>query len=306
MIDPRRQPSQGQIRVTGRARDLGMSFAPGRGSGQRQPWRGRSGQPPKGARSRRQDVFLLDGADDHQRERRRHVVPAVEAQQLLARQPLDDVGTTDHRTPIGMVRERRGIELPDEEASGVVLAESHLLEHHPLLTLEGLGVEAGVDADVRERLDPRQRPRCWQHHVIEGVVERRPSVHPAAHALDVALDEPVRPRRRPFEEHVFEVVREPQLRRCFVATAGLHPELERDDVTGAVFLDHDAHSVRQHVAGRRRAHRRRWHGSRDGARACRQDDEQRKRDARLGRHAFCQGITSGGPSTRGWRPRYGA
>ena len=146
-----------------------------------------------------------------------------------------------------MALERRREQLAHEKSPGIVVVETHFLEHNLLLGLEEIGLQAGVHADVHEHLDARHDLARRQDRVIEGVVPRRPGVDTSADSLDLALDEPCRARRRTLEEHVLEIVGQPQLARALVPRARLHPELQRDDVAGAMLLDDHRDAVGEDV-----------------------------------------------------------
>ena len=83
--------------------------------------------------------------------------------------------------------------------------------------------------------------------MIEGVVPRRARVDATAHALHFPIDEARRPGRGALEEHVLEIVGQPQLARALVPGPRLHPELQRDDVAGAMLLDDHGNAVGEDV-----------------------------------------------------------
>src|SRR5438034_511011 len=84
------------------------------------------------------------------------------------------------------------------------------------------------------------------------------------------------PRRRALEEHVLEVVRQPELGRRLVAPAHAQPELHRHDVARAVLLADDDDAVRQHLPRRAGDTRRaRGHGG-----AAREEEDEKKEGAR--------------------------
>src|SRR6267142_201122 len=76
-----------------------------------------------------------------------------------------------------------------------------------------------------------------------------------AMSASISVDEALRARGRPLEEHVLEIVRQPELRRGFIAAPCANPQLDRYDFTGGVLLNEDTDSVGQHVAGRGRDRR---------------------------------------------------
>jgi hypothetical protein len=190
-----------------------------------------------------------------------------------------------------MTAEDHVVELPGEVALRAVLVEPHLLEHDLLLEIELGLVEHRVDADVGEHLDRRHRAQLRKHRVVEGVVPRGARVHPSADALDVAVDESPRPGRRTLEEHVLEVMRQAQLGRGLVSSAGANPQLHRDDLAGSKLLDDDPHAVRQDVAhGHLRSGSRPW-SLRARAALHGQRDEQREQKFRGQAHMVSQAIT---------------
>jgi len=132
-----------------------------------------------------------------------------------------------------------------------VLTQPHLLDDDLLLKLELGLVEDGVDADVGHHLDGGDGARRREHRVVVREVERRSGVHPSADPLDVVIDEALRTRGGPLEEHVLEIMGQPELVRGLVATAGAHPQLDCDDFTRGVLLNEDADAVEQHGAARR-------------------------------------------------------
>ena len=67
-------------------------------------------------------------------------------------------------------------------------------------------------------------------------------------ALDLAIHEAGRTRRRPLEQHVLEVVREAELGGGLIARARSDPELKGDHVTRAVLLDDDPDAVLEDLA----------------------------------------------------------
>jgi len=146
-----------------------------------------------------------------------------------------------------MALERRREQLADEKSPGIVVVQTHLLEHDLLFGLEETGLQAGVHADVHEHLDARHELARRQDRVIEGVVPRRPGVDTSADSLDLPLDESRRPCGRALEEHVLEIVGQPQLARALVPGPRLHPELQRDDVAGAMLLDDHGNAVGEDV-----------------------------------------------------------
>jgi hypothetical protein len=83
------------------------------------------------------------------------------------------------------------------------------------------------------------------------VIERRARVHATADPFHLAIDESLRPAGRAFEQHVFQIVGEPQLRLNLVAYTRFDPELKRDDLARTVLLDHHAHPVGKDVSNRR-------------------------------------------------------
>jgi hypothetical protein len=130
----------------------------------------------------------------------------------------------------------------DQGAVGVVLGEPHLLEDDLALGVElGLG-EVGVDGDVGQQLQASAEVLGRQHDVVVGVVVRGEGVALPAQPLDETVDRAGWSGRRALEEHVLEVVGEPELVRGLVAAARPQPELERHHLAGAVLVDdhHDA------------------------------------------------------------------
>src|SRR3989442_355758 len=170
-------------------------------------------------------------------------------------------------------------------------AEPHLLEHDFFLELELGLVEDGVDADVGEHLDGRNRTRHRQYRMIERVVERGSSVHPSADTFDIPVHEAPGARGCALEEHVLEVVGKAELQRGLVAASGTYPQLYCDDLAGAKLLNDDADAVRQNVADGSLDDRRGLRGAGDGAAAHGQSDEQCKHETPRQAHTVSQATT---------------
>ena len=170
--------------------------------------------------------------------------------QRLAREIFYELARAEQRAPVGMRRIGRLGEAALQEALRIVLGEVHLLEHDLLLALELGGHEGGVDGDVGEQRGGGAQAREGDDEVVMREVVRRERVAVAAEAFDLGVDRPRWPRRRSLEEHVLEIVREPQLGGRLVASAHAQPELHGDDVTGAVLLADDDDAVGQDVPRR--------------------------------------------------------
>src|SRR5262249_28653391 len=111
---------------------------------------------------------------------------------------------------------------------------------------------------------------------------------------DVAIDEALRARGGPLEEHVLEVVGQPELVPGLVAAPCAHPQLDRDDFTRGVLLNEDAGPVVQHVAARGFDGGGRF--DRPGARAARQHqpgEAEMQQNRPYPIHAGCQATTRG-------------
>ena len=148
-----------------------------------------------------------------------------------------------------MTREEHLVDLTEHEAPRVVLGEAHLLQHDALLEVERGRVERRVHADVGEHLDACHGAPGREDGVIVGVVERRSRVDPAADPFHLALDEARRSECGALEEHVLEVVREPELGGRLVSATGADPELDGDDLARLEFLYQDAHAVAEDLEG---------------------------------------------------------
>src|SRR2546421_8847477 len=61
---------------------------------------------------------IYDGSDDDQHERFRDVVPAIEADERLAREHLDELRGADHRSAVGVPVEQELVERSEERRVG--------------------------------------------------------------------------------------------------------------------------------------------------------------------------------------------
>jgi len=138
-----------------------------------------------------------------------------------------------------VAREDQTVELADDGGLRVVRLDARFLEDHLAL---------GVDLFRSERRAERHRVEeleggagsVARHQDLEGrVVERRERVVAAALTLDDAVDVPRAEGVRSLEEHVLLEVRVAQAVGRLVPDAGADPEVDGDDVTGAVILDEE-------------------------------------------------------------------
>ena len=194
-----------------------------------------------------------------------------------------------------MAVEHHPVELAGQVSLWSVLAQPHLLDDDFLLELQLGLVETRVDADVGEHLDGRNRARRGEDHVVVREIERGPSVHVSAERFDVSVDEALRARRRSLEEHVLEIVRQPELSRGLVPSPCTHPELDSDDFTEGVLLKEDADPVVQHVAGGRLDRDLRFDlaRARTGSGQDQRAEPQKQQNTRYPMHVGCQATTRG-------------
>src|SRR3989442_6961247 len=129
MVELWAEPRHPEISLRPGPLDLEPRRAPGVGRRQGKPLESAAWQPPERAFRRRQHLRGDDGSDDDQHERLGDVVLAIEADERLAREPLDELRGSDHRSAVGVSVEQELVELPPETATRVVLPQPDLLEH---------------------------------------------------------------------------------------------------------------------------------------------------------------------------------
>ena len=116
--------------------------------------------------------------------------------------------------------------------------------------------QRGVLHDVAQNINRLHRAGVRHINVIDRAIKARIGVHVAASFLHFLVNAAARTRRRAFEQHVFEDVRQASAEPCaFVDAASHRPRLRGDDGRAVVFADDDGQTVfkrRELDAGRDR------------------------------------------------------
>ena len=115
-----------------------------------------------------------------------------------------------------------------DEVVGRVLDHFDLLDDHFLLALDVLGSERRISNDVGQDVDGERQMLVEHLDVVACVLLRRERVELASDRVDLLSDVLGRSRRRAFEEHVLNEVRDPAAVSRLVPRSPRQPDANAD------------------------------------------------------------------------------
>ena len=197
-------------------------------------------------------VDVAGGRDDHVR---RGIVGAEVAEEVVARDALDEARAAEDRPPERLLREGLQVELVLRDRLGVVGGVTELLQDHLPLAVDLLGGEGRAADHVGEHVERDRHVLGEQHRVVGGVVLGGVGVHRRAHPLDLERDAPRVAGLGALERHVLEEMRDAVQVRGLVARADAHERADRRGAEAGQPHRRDRQPVGQHAGAQ--VHRRR-------------------------------------------------
>ncbi len=156
------------------------------------------------------------------------IVPPHVAGQRRAREAPDHLLGAEHRPAHRLRGERRLLEMVEDDVVRRVVRLADLLQDHPALALQLLGLEGRVGQDVADDVGGERRVLLQHLDVVGGLLARGVGVDMPAHRLDLLGDLGGAAPLGALEGHVFEEMRDAVLLRQLVARAGGDVGAERD------------------------------------------------------------------------------
>ncbi len=147
--------------------------------------------------------------------------------------------------PSGCDRERRLLEIVEDDVVRRVVRLADLLQDHAALAFQLLRLEGRVGQDVADDVGAQRGVLLQQLDVIGGLLARGVGVDVAAHRLDLLGDLRRGAALGALEGHVFEEVRDAVLLRGLVARAGGDIGAEGDGLDPVHAFGHDGQAGRQ-------------------------------------------------------------
>ena len=172
------------------------------------------------------DFLIYHISRDHEEDIIRRIFFVVISEDIFLLQLMKNIRVTDYREPAGALGIGCFKKPPAGAASGIIDVHIHLADNHVLLLCHLIRRECCVLHDVAENVDGDFRARVRHIDVINRPIEGGISVHIPAGFLHFLVDAAARSGSGPFEEHVFEHVRETGAQpAAFVNTTGHAPGL---------------------------------------------------------------------------------
>ena len=183
---------------------------------------------PEGVRDKVHGIRFrkTSGHDEHRGGRR--IVRGDIVAENAGRKGVQRLGGTRHRRTDGVQREKRPLQVFRGDRAGIVLVHLYLLEHDLSFARELFRRERGVQVHVRENVHRFVQIFTGEMRVETRRVLARPGIEVPASPFHRACDVERRARRRAFEEHVLDEVRDARPFRRFVARTRAHEESDRD------------------------------------------------------------------------------
>ena len=166
------------------------------------------------------DLLMLQVARGGHHHIGRRVVALHVAGQHATRHTLDAVLAAQHGTPERLRRERRLLEIVEDDVIRRVVGLADLLQDHAALALQLLRLEGGVRQDVADDVGTQRGVLLQQLDVVRRLLTRGVGVDVAAHRLDLLGDLRRGAAFGALERHMLQEVRDAVLVRGLVAGAG--------------------------------------------------------------------------------------
>ena len=164
---------------------------------------------------------------------------------LLARQPADDLRSAQDRPPHRLVGKGALLEIIEDDIVGRVVGLPDLLQNDGPFAFEFGRIEGRVQQDIRENVECERQILLQDLRVIRRAFARGIGIEVAPDGLDLLGDRAGAAPLGALERHVFEKMRDAVDFRRLVPCADIDPQPERDRVHGIDAIGDDAQPVRQ-------------------------------------------------------------
>ena len=157
-----------------------------------------------------------------------HIGPSkVLAKRLLGERPNRLAGAKNGSAERVALPEMLGEQLV-HQVVGRVLDHLDLFDDHLFLALDVFLVKRRVEHDIRKNIDGTWQVFVEHLDVVAGTLLGRERIQQAAHRIDLLGDALRRPRRRAFEQHMLDEVRNTAPRLVFMPGATRQPDADAD------------------------------------------------------------------------------